>query len=348
MKIFRNLTISSAAAAFIMNIGSITAQVPIRDSFYVAEWNLENLYDTLKDPLKNDDEFLPGSIKRWNEAKLEQKIDHLTFVINSMNKGCGPDVIAVEEVENIGVVKRLLYMMRDRDYVVVHRDSPDEKGIDVALVYDRNRFDIDSVAALHVELPNHIPTRDILHTVLIDKKFGYKIHFYVNHWPSGKEGLGGSEANRFAAVDRLRLSLDTLERTEPESNTIILGDFNEGSDGKSVIKLTGLNNYDCESEEAANRKFINLAGNKNRNGEGTFFFKGKMEMVDQMIISGSMTGKGKINYECGSFEIIKPDFMVYKGEKAGRPIPTYIGNRYIGGYSDHFPIGARFNTGGSK
>ena len=136
-----------------------------RDSFYVANWNLENLFDTIDDPVKDDKEFLPDSPLKWNDEKYEQKLTNLAKVINYMNNGCGPDILAVEEVENINVLKRLIYKLRDRDYIIAHRDSPDARGIDVGLLYDRSIFDIDSLAAIHVELSNNNPTRDILYVV---------------------------------------------------------------------------------------------------------------------------------------------------------------------------------------
>ncbi len=321
----------------------ISAQSAVRDSFYVANWNVENLFDTMDDPNKNDDEFLPGSKKEWNDYRFEKKIYNLTRVINFMNHGCGPDILSVEEVENINVLKNLVYSLKDRNYVMVHRDSPDERGIDVALIYDRSIFMIDSVAALHVELPTKNPTRDILHVVLIHKKSNAKIHVYVNHWPSRRGGEIESEQNRIAAASVLKSSLDTLAQTAPNSEVIIIGDFNDNPNDESIVKTLGTQNYDCSQKELPKETFVNLAYNKFANGEGSYLFRGKWDMIDQIILSKSLFEKDKIRYGCSSFEIIKPDFMVFKdGKRKGGAIPTYEGNLYIGGYSDHFPVGAKF------
>lgn len=312
-----------------------------RDSFYVATWNIENLYDTSDDTLKNDEEFLPGSVKRWNDERYDHKINNITKVINFMNHGCGPDILAMEEVENINVVKRLIYKMRDRDYVVAHRDSPDRRGIDVALMYDRNIFTIDSLAALHVELPNGNPTRDILHVVLIHKKSKEKIHIYTNHWPSRRGGEQKSNINRVTAANVLKKSLDTLAQTSPNSNVIILGDLNDEPNNESVEKILGAKNFECKRQ--SKNIFLNLAYKKFSNNEGSYLYRGKFDMIDQIIISSTFLDGKKFEYDCNSFEVVKPPFMVFgEGRREGGAIPTYEGNKYIGGFSDHFPVGAKF------
>lgn len=325
----------------------LTAQTVRRDSFYVASWNLENLYDTVNDTLKNDEEFLPGSAKRWNDERFDRKLDNLVKVINYMNNGCGPDILALEEVENINVVKRLIYKMRDRDYIVVHRNSPDKRGIDVALIYDRNIFSIESVASLHVELPNGNPTRDILHAVLIFKKNKEKIHLYTNHWPSRIGGEEKSNINRVTAAKVLKSSLDTLARTSPKSNIIILGDFNDEPNNESVQSVLGAKDFECI--KGRNNGLLNLSYKKFLNKEGSYLYGGKFDMIDQIIISSTYLDGKNSEYLCDSFSVIKPPFMVFdKGKRKGGAIPTYSGTEYIGGFSDHFPVGAKFILKGSK
>ncbi len=343
MKYFSSFAKILVLVLLVSAFQKILAQSAAQDSFYVANWNLENLFDTVDDPNKNDDEFLPGSKKLWNDYRFEKKIYNLSRVINFMNEGCGPDIFAVEEVENINVLKNLIYNLTSRDYVIVHRDSPDERGIDVALIYDRSIFLIDSVAALQVELPSRYPTRNILHVVLIHKKSQTKIHVYVNHWPSRRGGEMKSEPNRIAAASVLRASLDTLASTAPNSKVIIIGDFNDNPNNESIVKTLGTQNYDCKQAELPKKNLVNLAYKKFENGEGSYLFKERWDMIDQIIISKSFFEKKEITYGCNSFEIIKPDFMVFKeGKRKGGAVPTYEGNIYIGGYSDHFPVGAKF------
>lgn len=318
-----------------------------RDSFYVANWNLENLFDTIHDPIKDDKEFLPDSPHQWNDEKYEQKLSNLAKVINYMNNGCGPDILAVEEVENINVLKRLVYKLRDRDYIVAHRDSPDTRGIDVGLLYDRSVFDIDSLAAIHIELPNHKPTRDILHVVLIHKKSKEKIHVYVNHWPSRSGGEQKSNINRVTAAEVLKSSLDTLALTSPKSNVIILGDFNDEPNNESIEQYLGAKDFNCGS--ITNTSFVNLAYKKFSNKEGSYLFGGKFDMIDQIIISKTFLDSQRLEYECDSFDVIKPPFMIsQEGNRKGGAIPTFNGNIYVGGYSDHYPVGAKFRVEGEK
>lgn len=320
---------------------TLNCQVVEKDSFFVASWNLENLFDTINDTLKNDEEFLPESPKQWYEDRLEHKLNNLAKVINYMNNGCAPDILAVQEVENMNVVKMLLYKLRDRDYVVVHRNSPDERGIDVALIYDRNIFMIDSVAALHVELPTGYPTRDILHVVLIHKKSKEKVHLFANHWPSRRGGEEKSNINRVTAAEVLKSSLDTLNRTSLKSNVIILGDFNDEPNSESIEKVLNAKDFDCGVPLKAN--FVNPSYKKFSNKEGSYLYRGKFDMIDQIIISSALLDGKKVEYDCNSFEVIKPQFMIYQeGTRKGGAIPTFAGNLYIGGYSDHFPVGTKF------
>ena len=319
----------------------ISAQNAKIDSFYVANWNMENLYDTQNDSLTNDEEFLPESNKNWTDDRLEQKLTNLVKVINYMNKGCGPDVLAMEEIENIMVMKRLIYKMRDRDYVIVHRNSPDRRGIDVGLIYDRSVFTIDSVEAIHVELPTHSPTRDILHTILIHKKTGKKVHFYVNHWPSRLGGEEKSNINRVETALVLKRSLDSLKLAQKENNVIILGDFNDEPANESITETLGAKDFSCGSSDGSS--LLNLSYKKFAEGEGSYLYNGKFEMIDQIIISPNFVFGNNSGYECGSFEIIKPQFIIYEsGRRKGGAIPTYEGSKYIGGFSDHFPVGAKF------
>ncbi|NJD23663.1 MAG: hypothetical protein FIA82_13515 [Melioribacter sp.] len=305
------------------------------------------MFDTIDDPIKDDKEFLPDSPHRWDDEKYEQKLSNLAKVINYMNNGCGPDILSVEEVENINVLKRLIYELRDRDYIVAHRDSPDTRGIDVGLLYDRSIFDIDSLAAIHVELPDHIPTRDILHVVLIHKKSKEKIHIYVNHWPSRRGGEQKSNINRVTAAEVLKCSLDTLTSTSPKSNVIILGDFNDEPNNESVERYLGAKDFNCNDK--TNSAFVNLAYKKFSNKEGSYLFGGKFDMIDQIIISTTFLDGNRLEYECNSFDVIKPPFMIsQEGNRKGGAIPTFNGNIYVGGYSDHYPVGAKFRVKGKE
>lgn len=322
---------------------SVQSQNVKRDSFYVANWNLENLFDTEDDTTKNDNEFLPESAKQWTIDKLEQKVSNLAKVINYMNHGCGPDILTMEEVENINVLKMLVYKLPDRNYAICHRDSPDRRGIDVGLFYDRNIFDIDSLVAIHVELEDHNPTRDILHVILKHKRSGEKIHVFANHWPSRLGGQEKSNSKRAIAAEVLKSNLDRINKSTPHSKIIIAGDFNDNPNDESIVNVLGAKDFECDTQTNSKANLLDLAAIPFSKGEGSYLYNSKFEMIDQIIISASLVGSKNIFYKCNSFEVIKPPFMIIQsGKRAGGALPTFLGKIYSGGYSDHFPVGARF------
>ncbi len=337
-----NFLVKCFIICFLLTV-ALFGQATKKDSIYVANWNLENLFDIMKDSVKNDKDFLPGSPKRWNYERFEHKLNNLAKVINYMNDGCAPDIIAFEEVENIYVVKKLIYTIKgSRDYIVCHRDSPDEHGLDVALIYDRNIFSIDSIAALHVELPDHHPTRDILHVVLIHKTNGEKFHFYVNHWPQKYADKVRSEKNFSAAAHVLRSSLDTLNQSAPNSNVIVLGDFNVDQDNNSIVNILKANVFNCKQDVFFQNELLNLSEKEFVWEKGTYLLNNKWMRFDQIMISISILNNKNVKYDCSSFNIIKPPFMIDPKSKNEGALPTYRGNKYIGGYSDHYPVAAKF------
>ena len=264
---------------------------------------------------------------------------NLAKVMKNMNEGKAPDVIGLEEVENIMVCKYIAYEFTDRDYIICHRQSPDKRGIDNALLYDRNVLDVVSIEAIHVDIPNGNPTRDILYVSLKHKESGDTLHFFVNHWPSRRGGVEFSEPNRIAAAKILRNKLDSLQNYNPNAEIIIMGDFNDEPDNKSIKEV--LQGYPGTYVNGKN-ELINLAADKYNEGEGTLLYKSDWSMLDQIIISSSFMNSKKFELIPESFLIVKPDFMIQKeGKYAGSPKPTYGGKKYLGGFSDHFPVAFR-------
>lgn len=310
------------------------------DSFYVANWNVENLFDVEDDPLKNDSEFLPESDKQWTEDRLEKKLNNLTRVINYMNNGCGPDILGVEEIENINVLKFLSYKIKDHDYIIAHRESPDERGIDAALIYDRSKFDIVKIDTLRVNLPTNYNTRFILQVTLKHKASGENVNFFVNHWPSRRGGEEKSEKNRFAAAEVLKARVELLKKNG-SSSIIIMGDFNDEPNNLSLTNVLSASKFECNNSRK--NFLLNTSFEKFEEGIGSYNYRSDWNMLDQIIISNKFQdGKG-IEYVCDSFEVIKPPFAIAsEGNRKGAMIPTYSGKKYIGGYSDHFPVGAKF------
>lgn len=313
------------------------------DTFYVASWNVENLFDDIDDTLKNDNDFLPGGSKNWTIDKVEHKIDNLTKVINYMNGGCGPDIIGFMEVENVAVLKPLAYKFRDRDYIIAHRDSPDERGIDNALFYDRNRFMIKKLETIPVHPGGNDKTRDILHVILTEKESGKDINVFVNHWSSRVGGTDKSDPKRMKAAETLRFCVDTLLNTYKNASVIIMGDFNDEPSDASIKEGLKAASFNCGEHNHKSSDLLNLAYDEFEKGNGTLMYRKDWEMFDQILINGNLDDGEGIDFICGSFGIVKPPFMVSKDENsAGAPIPTFRGRTYLKGFSDHFPVSATF------
>ena len=322
---------------------------PSPTSFYVANWNVENLYDTVDDPDNyGDDEFLPNNpTTRWNQVRYETKLDNLAKVISGMNKGNGPDILGIEEVENEDVIRDLVEKLADKTYGIVHVDSPDPRGIDTALIFNRAHFSLLETHAYKVSLQWNHTTRDILHAVLEDHA-AQKLHVFVNHWPSRGGGTELSEPNRFEAARVLALATDRLFQREPAARVVILGDFNDEPSSRSIRTVLDVVPYPSRTGTYVATNLYNLASPKSDKGQGSFShsFDGETEwrMYDQIIVSGALLQSTDIEEDQDFFWINKPKYMVEEhGEDKGAPVPTYENQEdYQGGYSDHFPVGARF------
>lgn len=329
--------------------GAANAASPDPAAFYVANWNVENLYDVVDDPDNDgDDEFLPHNpVTRWTRERYETKLDNLAQVISGMNNGQGPDVLGLEEIENEDVIRDLVDKLEGKSYGIVHADSPDPRGIDTAMIFNRDRFSLLETHAYKVRLKWQNTTRDILHAILEDHN-GLRLHVFVNHWPSRGGGVKESEANRFEAARVLALALDRIFLREPQARVVIVGDFNDEPDSRSIRKVLDVESYPVPSGAYASTNLYNLAEPKSEKGQGSFShsFAGETEwrMYDQIIVSGALLQGTRIEPDRDSFLIDKPAYMVEEhGRDKGAPVPTFENQEfYQGGYSDHFPVGARF------
>ncbi|MCB0743042.1 MAG: hypothetical protein KDC67_04000 [Ignavibacteriae bacterium] len=312
-------------------------------SFYVANWNVENLFDVIDDPDKNDEEFLPSGSKEWTERKLINKMTNLARVIEFMNDGNGPDILGVEEVENEALLIDLTEnYLENKNYKIAYSESPDARGIDNGLIYNSEVFGIESVNPLSIQFDEPKSSRDILFVQLVAHKNKEVLNVFVNHWPSRREGLKESEKFRINAAETLLKEIDKLKKENPNPAIIILGDFNDLPANISISKTLNAKPINCEDENRDS--FLqNITYNLFQKGEGSYKYKDNWNMLDQIIISNSLLDKVGIDYICNSFIIIKPDFMVeQEGKYKGTPWPTFGGRKYLGGYSDHFPVGAKF------
>ena len=318
------------------------------DTLFVAFWNLQNLFDTIDDPTIDDEEFLPNSELEWTDDRLDKKMFNLARTIRKMNNDRGPDILGVCEVENETVLVEMVNRyLSDLSFGVAYIESPDKRGIDNGLIYKSDKFKLLNVQADTVYLDDGWPTRLIFGANLLTNE-NIKVTVFVNHWPSRSGGQLETETNRIAAAQTLRNAVDRIFEVDSLANIFIIGDFNDDPVNVSLLETLKANPIKCDSvitelEMKAENELFNLSYQAFENGEGSYKYRDTWNMLDQVIVSGSIIVGNDFNYICNTFEVFKPELIVTRsGEYEGTPFPTYGGKRYLGGYSDHFPVTAQF------
>lgn len=308
----------------------------------VGFYNLENLFDTINEPGVNDEEFTPTGSYNYTPAVYLDKLSKLSDVISDIGKDVNPDGLAllgVSEVENQSVMEDLIHQPKliDRNLKFVHYDSPDERGIDVGLIYNPKYFKVVSSDKLTVHIYNEAgvehPTRDILYVSgLMD---GELMHVFVNHWPSRRGGEEASAPNRAIAAGVAKHAIDSIIALDPKSKIILMGDLNDDPVSPSVavvLKATG------DQAEAKNGRMYNPFVKYFQNGIGTLAYNDAWNLFDQIMVSSAFVNKDQPGMFLKEAKIYRREFMVTQnGTYKGYPKRTYDFNKYIGGYSDHFP-----------
>lgn len=312
---------------------------PSGHSFRVAFYNVENLFDTIDDPLKDDAEFLPSGRIPWTAARYQKKLDRMSEVISGMSTSKPVAVLGLCEVENLYVLKDLVTspLLLKYNYQIVHFESPDERGIDNALIFDPAQFRLISARAIPVDLGAYgDKTRDILYVKgIAGKTKGDTLHIFVNHWPSRSEGREVSEPKRVIAAQTLDIATDSLIKAVSNPKIIILGDFNDEPADKSLQEILGA--LEPVAEPVPD-KLYNLGYAAYRQGKGTLYYK-DWDVFDQVIVNGGFLSSGRglviVSDEEGIFS---PEYLFYKGNDGTlRPNRT-AAKEYYGGYSDHLPV----------
>lgn len=296
-------------------------------------YNVENLFDTIDDPQKNDDEFLPGSEKQWNSERYHKKLDSLVKVIQGtleINHG----IIGLVEIENRQVLEDLVNhpLLKFRRLQIIHHDSPDERGIDVALLLPP-QLRCDSNYAIGIEFPENkkLKTRDILMARIHLNKKPFWIS--VNHFPSRRGGEEASRRKRAHVASVLRGELNKLQAADTSVSFIIMGDFNDEPMDSSLSAVLGA------GPEKAETDLVNLMWNFQERGYGSYRYKEDWNMLDQIIVSRKLLSFGETFVSPNSARIYVADYLVeQEGKFKGNPWRTYAGNKYLGGFSDHLPV----------
>ncbi|TAJ11556.1 endonuclease [Marinilabiliaceae bacterium JC017] len=307
-----------------------------QDAAFVAMfYNVENLFDCKDDSLVHDEEFLPNSEKNWNYSRYIDKLNKISKVILSANGWYPPSVIGLCEVENEKVLNDLIWKtgLNHLGYRVVHFDSPDKRGIDVAFLYRQNLFEIIEARPVNVsQSEKQFYTRDILWVkgIYRDKD---TLNVLVNHWPSKWGGTISSEWRRKLVARKILSFCDSIGGSDKGAKFMIMGDFNESPEEPAVSLMTN----DANNELS----FMNLTfGFKAGDAgvEGSHKYKGHWGMIDQIIISKNLTEDEDFNNV--TFKIVDLPFLLEedKGYSGTKPYRTYRGPCFHGGYSDHLPV----------
>jgi len=307
------------------------ANKPLVAMFY----NVENLYDIQNDPKTDDDEFTPSGKVPWTSERLQTKIDHIGQVMTDIAPSL-PDLVGFAEIENKKVLEMLITSasLKKMKYNIVHFDSPDERGIDVGLLYNPATLKILFSEPLHVVLPDKDRTRDILY-VKGKVNSGEILHIFINHWPSRREGTELSEPKRMAAATVLRNKIDAINKFEKAPNILIMGDFNDEPSDNSITK--GLKALSPE-KPFDTKSLYSLLYPQYKKGEGSLYYK-DWDLFDQIIVSGNMVMQKKGLYtSANEAGIFKAEYLLFRNKTGdARPNRT-MGERYFGGYSDHLPV----------
>jgi hypothetical protein len=306
----------------------------------IAFWNLENLYDTLDDPLKNDNEFLPGGSYRWTGERYWAKIDRLSEVISKMGTDVdplGPSLLGVCEVENASVLSDLVKAPRikKREYRFVLIEGPDARGVDPALIYNPKHFKLSHAKSYGVRLYGDTAhrTRDIL--LVCGEMDGEPLAVLVNHWPSRRGGELLSRRNRIAAARVAKRVADSVVRSEHRTKVVMLGDFNDDPVSESIVKHLGT--YGA-AEVRKDGTFFNATEKPYKEGIGTLAWQDSWNLFDQIILNPLWLDTEKRGWRYHDVRIYNKVYLRSDhGNFKGYPFRTYSGGNYTGGYSDHFP-----------
>lgn len=318
------------------------------EQYTVAFYNVENLFDAIKDTHVLDEDFTEFGRKNWTENRYQKKLTKISDAISKIGfelTGKLPAIVGLAEVENKKVLHDLITQpkLAKSNYDFIHYNSPDERGIDVALLYDTRVFKPSHSEPIVVYLENEEgvrdPTRDILYVEGV--LAGTPVHIYVNHWPSRRDGAETTDAKRVEVASQL---IQHLEKRDPNSkrtdqyleikeahHVIIMGDFNDDPENNSV------------KEGILPKGFDNITAPLKKFHRGTLNHQFKWNLFDQIMISESLHNDVSDSLYFHKADIFDGIMLrQWKGKYRGQPARTFAGRNYKGGYSDHFPVFALF------
>ncbi len=312
----------------------------------VMGYNVENLFDYRHDSLKNDYEFLPDGDRHWNRSRYRKKLDATARVITAVGEWTPPALVALCEVENENVVRDLTTnsALREAGYRYVVTDSPDDRGIDVALLYQRDCFKLLGYESLPVKKSKKTnrPTRDVLHVsgLLLNKD---TLDVFVAHFPSRSGGAQESEPYRLQAARTVKNAVNKLMKTRRNPQIIVMGDFNDYPKNKSVKSVLGAVQPPQVADSLHSDRLYHLLARKaaSKKNFGSYKYRGRWGLLDHIIVSGTLLQKGARLYtDEEKADVFSAPFLLKEDTKYGgkQPFRTFNGMKYQGGYSDHLPV----------
>jgi endonuclease/exonuclease/phosphatase family metal-dependent hydrolase len=311
------------------------------EALSIGFYNLDNLFDDKDDTSHNDTEFTPGGKYAWTNDRYKQKLSNMEKVIHKLVDGDAPDVLGVCELESRKALHDLLQTGSLKNhYGMVHYDSPDERGIDVALVYNKAKLNVLESKSYKVKMSDNAKdaTRDVLWVKAVSKKTNDTIQFMVCHFPSRREGQAKSEQDRIDAAKVCHAVIAEKCKLSTQ-NLVLMGDFNDEPWNKSISETLGAANKENNAEAG----LFNLMWTFKGTGRGTYNYRNRWELLDQFMISRALSdGKG-MEYAEQSVSIMAEPWMIQTGKYKGYPLRTFGGKQWLNGYSDHFPIHMKIN-----
>ncbi|MBN2524518.1 MAG: endonuclease [Bacteroidales bacterium] len=313
-----------------------------RGDLRIVFYNVENFFDAKDDSAYSDNEFLPDSEKQWTELKVHRKALNIFKTIAATGGNKPPEIICLAEIENMKVLRELYLNtpLQKFNYKIVHFESPDQRGIDVALLYNREAITELESGIIRIVFPyeSYGTTRDILYFKALIKSED-TLHLFVNHWPSRRGGQKRSEIKRLFVAKELKMKTDSIVSFDSCANIVITGDFNDEPSDRSLSEI--LNTEDPEDSVICGRLYNLSTSLKAGCKCGTYKYKGTWNMFDQFIVSGNLLKTDAMITTCincihiADYEFLLQEDRTYGGRK---PYRTYQGPLYLGGFSDHLPV----------
>lgn len=313
------------------------------DTLIISFYNVENLFHPTNDSLTADDDFTPEGLYHWGYKRYYKKINNIAKVLIAMGKGSPPWVVGVAEVENDRVLHDLCSRspLRRFGYRFVHHESPDRRGIDVALLFRDSLVTVLRERAVPVVFPFEPGTRnrDLLY-VLVGLPCGDSLHILVNHWTSRYGGYAATIPKRNHYADVARRLVDSILLQEPQANILLMGDFNDYPTDESMERHLRARRYtsDAKSEDTLFNLMYHFVA---QNNVGSHKHEDFWGCLDQIVVTRRMlAGEGRLRIADGVPHIFDDDFLLVPDDKYGgvKNFRTYLGPRYIGGYADHLPV----------